>query len=214
MVSSLLMLLPRLSLAEASCADDYGESTASFEYVAGPADEYSLEQPFGGTSSVTNIGEYIQLVYEFAVGLISIIAVVLIMIGGVRWIIAAGNESAIGEAREMITSAVLGLVIALLSYTILVFISPELLNIDSSIAKIPIPLACGTPEPVTVSVSSVDGLNGNGAQLCANAATELQRLATEMRATCPTCIIVVGSALRTHESQAALYACYTQSAAA
>lgn len=100
---------------------------------------YTLEQPFGGQTIIQSWGEYVQTLYEFSLGLVSIIAVVLIMIGGIRWIAAAGNESAIGEAREMITSAVIGLIIALLSYTLLVFINPALVEQNFAVAKIPVP---------------------------------------------------------------------------
>lgn len=212
--SAVILFVPRYVLASSACESDYGEASLTFEYVAGPADVYVLEQPFGGEIAVTSLGQYIQLVYEFSVGLVSIAAVVLIMIGGLRWIAAAGNESAITEAKEMITSAVLGLVIALLSYTLLLFINPQLTDLESSVAKIPLPLSCGTPDPEVVDITSIDGLKGGGNKLCANAVTELQRLATAMRTTCPSCTIVVGSGTRTHEQQAALYQCYTQSAAA
>jgi D-alanyl-D-alanine dipeptidase len=200
---------PQPLLAAAACESNYGEASLILEYVSGPSDRYSLEQPIAGASSVATIGEYIQLVYQFAVGLASIIAVVLIMVGGLRWIAAAGNESAITQAKEMITSAVLGLIIAMLSYTILLFLNPTLLDIETKIAKIPLPLACGTPDPVVESIPSIAGLNGKGSRSCQNLSLEIQRIATEMRASkCSTCTIVVGNSYRTHESQAELYSCY------
>src|SRR3989338_8645953 len=116
-----IMFLPQLTWAAAgaSCGTKgAGDANASV-YVSGPEDKYTLEQPFGGTAAVANLGEYIQLVYQFALGVVGIFAVVLIMFGGLRWISAAGNESVIGEAKEIITSAVTGLAIALLSYIIL-----------------------------------------------------------------------------------------------
>lgn len=94
---------------------------------------YRLEQPFGGKASIGSFGEYVQLLYQYALGLVGIIAVVLIMFGGLRWITAAGNESVIGEAKEIVVSAVTGLVIALLSYTILVFINPRLVDLPLSV---------------------------------------------------------------------------------
>lgn len=97
---------------------------------------YSLEQPFGGVSSVSGFPAYLQLVYQFALGIVGIIATVLIMFGGVRWISAAGNESIIGEAKEIIIAAVTGLIIALLSYVILLVINPQLINISFNLKKI------------------------------------------------------------------------------
>lgn len=99
---------------------------------------YVLEQPFGGTRSVANPTQYIQLVYSFALGIVGIIATVLIMMGGVQWISAAGNEAIIGKAKEIIIAAVTGLVIALLSYIILLVINPKLINIGFNLQKIAI----------------------------------------------------------------------------
>lgn len=209
-----LLVLPQFTLA----ADDQcgsagpGEANAP-DYIVGPDEGYQLEQPFGGVANVASIGEYIQLVYQFALGIVGIIAVVLIMFGGVRWIAAAGNESVISEAKEIITSAVTGLMIALLSYVILAFINPQTLDTDVSVFKIPIPLKCSFT-PTLVPIPDSLGLAGNGAQACPNFVAALQRVATAMRTEptnpgyCPTCTIQVGNAYRSPESQEPIYACY------
>lgn len=98
--------------------------------------DYTLEQPFGGFANVSSLGHYFTIVYQFALGIVGIIAVVLIMFGGLRWVAAAGNESIIGEAKEIITSAVVGLAIALLSYIILAFINPQFTTATLSIPQI------------------------------------------------------------------------------
>ncbi|MFA6475768.1 MAG: hypothetical protein WCV88_06305, partial [Patescibacteria group bacterium] len=176
----------------------------------------NFEQPFGGVASVKNIGEYIQLVYQFALGIVGIIAVTLIMFGGVRWIAAAGNESMISEAKETIISAVTGLVIALLSYTILAFINPQTLKTDVSVFKIPVPTITCANTPTLTPIPTIAGLAGNGAQACPGTVLALQEIATKMRDVankaedyyCPTCTIQVGSAYRTPQEQAPMYACY------
>lgn len=99
---------------------------------------YTLEQPFGNTSVVTSFGQYLQMVYSYSAGIIGIIAVVLIMAGGIMWIGAAGNEQIIGTAKEIIISALTAVVIIVLSYAILIFISPRLVEISFSLQKIPI----------------------------------------------------------------------------
>jgi hypothetical protein len=144
---------------------------------------YALEQPFGGLSKVQSWAQYIQAVYQFAIGLASIIAVVLIMLGGVRWIVAAGNESAITQAKEMIGSAVLGLVIALLSYSLLLFINPALVEQDFAIAEVPIPNAddefwkrkwCNVTSPAFASQQCNSASSGNlqcSEVLCGDLAT-------------------------------------------
>ncbi|MBU2264307.1 pilin, partial [Patescibacteria group bacterium] len=74
------------------------------------------------------ISEYIAGIYKYAIGIVGILAAVVLMIGGVLWIIAGGNATAIGEAKSWIAASLTGLVIALCSYTILYQVNPNLLN--------------------------------------------------------------------------------------
>ena len=120
-ISLLATVLPLAVQAESEYVDDIS---------------YTLEQPFGGQQQVTSAAQYIQLVYQFSLGIVGIFATVLIMFGGLQWIQAAGNEQKITSAKEIIVSAVTGLVIALLSYTILVFINPQLVQQGFSLKKI------------------------------------------------------------------------------
>ena len=130
--------------------------------------DYTLEQPFGGQDNIASLAEYINVVYAFALGIVGIIAVVLIMAGGLRWVAAAGNESAITEAKEIITSAVTGLAIALLSYVILAFINP---SITSSTLSIPV-IAIGK-ETSIVDLPKCDSADFNG-KTCTNPDTSTQ----------------------------------------
>ncbi len=78
-----------------------------------------LEIGIGGDDSVTGIVDYIDLIYKFATGIVGGLAVVMIIIGGVQYSAAAGNQKAIGSAKETITSAIVGLVVVGLAYLIL-----------------------------------------------------------------------------------------------
>lgn len=72
------------------------------------------------------LGEYTVGIYQYAIGIIGILAAIVIMIGGVIWLLAGGNSSKIGEAKKWIGGSIGGLVIALASYTILYQINPNL----------------------------------------------------------------------------------------
>lgn len=108
-----------------ACTDLSGET------VVAPTSTYQLEVPLGSTTSVTGFNEYIKIVYRFAVGLIALIALFLIVLGGIIWIIAAGNEQSITKAKTMIMSAIIGLLLALSSYIILYTINPKLIELES-----------------------------------------------------------------------------------
>jgi hypothetical protein len=49
--------------------------------------------------------------------------VIMIIIGGFRMIFAQGNEEAFGKAKKTITYAVIGLVVAVMSFSIVQIIS-------------------------------------------------------------------------------------------
>ncbi|MCX7779163.1 MAG: pilin [Patescibacteria group bacterium] len=72
------------------------------------------------------IGEYLIAIYKWSVGAIAILAVVMIMIHGVRWLIAGGEAPKISEAKKGITYAVTGLIFILLTHQILSLIDPRL----------------------------------------------------------------------------------------
>lgn len=70
------------------------------------------------------IGEYIAAIYNFAIVVISILAVVMIIVAGIRIITSAGGPAK-GAAYKKIGQAVIGLFIAWGSYVILYTINPN-----------------------------------------------------------------------------------------
>lgn len=209
-ITAIVLCLP----FQAAYADDPDHCGAAGGVADGDAEEYipelptpySLEQPFGGRASVTTVGEYIQLVYSYAAGIIGIIAVVLIMAGGLMWIAAAGNEQTISTAKEIIVSALTAVIIIVLSFAILRIINPTLVTQKFVVPKIPIK-GCVVPDGEVVSIPSHSNLTGSGS-LCPGAAAALVQIADSLAATCPDCKIGIGSTFRSSDSQEPLYACY------
>jgi len=106
--------------------------------IADFKDPLVLAIPILGKTEINNLGEYIQLVYNWSIGAIAIIAVVMIMIAGFQWISSAGNEKAIGSAQQRIKNAIFGLVLIGGAYLILQIANPATLNIQlPNIIKIP-----------------------------------------------------------------------------
>jgi len=72
------------------------------------------------------IGEYIGGVYKYAVGIAGIAAVIVLMIGGIIWLVSGGDASKITQSKELIIGSISGLVLLLCSYVILYQINPDL----------------------------------------------------------------------------------------
>ncbi len=107
-----------------------GESGSALAQKKSPVKYIDLQVPVPGLGGkTTGFPQYLMYMYKFLVGSIGLIAVVMIMVGGFKWILAAGNSSRIEDAKTTIFSAVAGLLIALGSYTILNLINPNLTNL-------------------------------------------------------------------------------------
>ena len=67
-------------------------------------------------------------IIKVILGFLGIIAVVIILLGGFKWMTAGGNEDKIEEAKKMITAGVIGLVIILAAFGIATFVISSLLG--------------------------------------------------------------------------------------
>jgi hypothetical protein len=89
---------------------------------------YKLLAPIPGLEfAPTNIGEYFNTIFNIAIGICAVLAVIMMIIGGVQYM---GVESIFGKtkAKEQITSAIFGLLIALGAFALLNTINPALLG--------------------------------------------------------------------------------------
>src|SRR3989344_2108591 len=98
----------------------------------------------GMSLNCSSVGEYVKAIYTLSVYAGSILAVVVLMIGGFIWLTAGGNVSQVGQAGSYIGGAIAGFLLLLLSLTILQMVNPALgqfkpLNIEP-VKRINLPL--------------------------------------------------------------------------
>lgn len=67
-------------------------------------------------------------VIRIILGFLGIIAVVIILLGGFKWMTAGGNEDKVGEAKKLITAGIIGLVIIVAAFAIATFVLDSLIN--------------------------------------------------------------------------------------
>jgi hypothetical protein len=109
-----LVLAGKVSAAELSEGELWGGTTI----------QQAVEDNSGLTT--TDPREIIANVIRIIMGFLGIIAVVIILMGGFKWMTAAGGEEKISEAKKMITAGVIGLVIVLASFGIATFVISSL----------------------------------------------------------------------------------------
>jgi hypothetical protein len=69
-----------------------------------------------------NLEELVLNLTRYVMGIIGVIAIVMIVIAGFRMVISGGNEGSVKAAKNQLTWAVIGLIVALLAYTIVAII--------------------------------------------------------------------------------------------
>ncbi|MCK5021854.1 MAG: hypothetical protein KAR54_01225 [Candidatus Pacebacteria bacterium] len=87
----------------------------------------------------SNIGEYLQGIFILGVGLASVLAVLMIVIGGFKYMTAEASPFSIEEAKKNITNAILGLILILASWLLLNTISPDLINFNLNLKGVTLP---------------------------------------------------------------------------
>ncbi len=103
------------------------------------------------------LGEYIATMYKFAIAVMSIIAVVVIIVAGLRMTMSGGDASAMQAGKESIGKALIGLLLAVGSYTILYSVNPELVAFKNLRVKYVEPESL---EDVEREFASTGGLEG------------------------------------------------------
>ena len=61
-------------------------------------------------------------IINIILGFLGILAVVLILFGGFKWMTAAGNEDKVAEAKKLLVAGVIGLIIILAAYALAAFV--------------------------------------------------------------------------------------------
>jgi len=93
--------------------------------------------------SIESIGEQIGLgeadlkqtvlnIVQLVLGLMTLIAVVLVIYGGFVWLTSAGNEDNIEKAKHIISAAVVGLIIILLAWAVVIFVARTTANVTNT----------------------------------------------------------------------------------
>lgn len=123
----LIFLLPQVVLAQ---TDITGGEVCKFDKAKDGIQQQfhipGVTKEIGGKFYVKNLGCYIIGIYRYFASIAGILATVMIMWGGVKYVVSFGNQQKVADAKEQITAALIGLLLVLSSYAILYFINPNL----------------------------------------------------------------------------------------
>jgi len=106
--------------------------------IASPALAQGEPTPFSIEDVGSRIGlggadlkETVLNIIQLLLGLMTLIAVALIIYAGFVWLTAAGNEENVEKAKRIISAAVVGLIIVLLAWAIVIFVARTTANVTN-----------------------------------------------------------------------------------
>jgi len=80
----------------------------------------------GGSENTRDLPTFIKSIVNILLFVIGAISVIIIIIGGIRYVTSAGDSNQISGAKNTILYAVVGVVIALMAYAIVNFVLANL----------------------------------------------------------------------------------------
>ncbi len=70
----------------------------------------------------------ISNVIKSFMGLLGVLAVVIVLLGGFKWMLSGGSEEKVAEAKKMIVSGAIGLIIIMMAFAIAQFVIGAIVN--------------------------------------------------------------------------------------
>lgn len=89
---------------------------ASATAILNPTD--NPEVVSGATGGQSSLRGLILTIVNYFLGFLGLLAVIMVIYGGVTYVSSAGNDEAVGKAKKIIMYALVGIVIILLSFVI------------------------------------------------------------------------------------------------
>jgi hypothetical protein len=129
-----LMLVPALALTlsfvaptavlavegGATCTGGNGDITQ------GPAGGAACAKPASGATNLFGPNGIFITITNILLFIIGAVAVVMLIIGGIRYVVSSGDQNAVTSAKNTILYAIIGIVVAFLAYAAVNFVTAQL----------------------------------------------------------------------------------------
>jgi uncharacterized membrane protein len=95
------------------------------------ASDYGLNDSAASGTGLSKkpLKESILSIIRWSLGSLGLVAVVLVLYGGFMWMTASGNDDRISKAKQIISAALIGMIIILLSFAIVQFFGKGVNNV-------------------------------------------------------------------------------------
>ncbi len=85
----------------------------------------------GATTSSTLLARYVAAFYTWGLSIVGVLAVLMLMAGGITWLTSAGDSGKIGNAKKMISGSLFGTLLLVGAYFFLNTINPDITKLPA-----------------------------------------------------------------------------------
>lgn len=110
---------PSVSFADASC-------TGTGDITQGPAGGAACAKPASGATNLFGPNGIFITITNILLFVIGAVAVVMLIVGGIRYVVSSGDQNAVTGAKNTILYAIIGIVVAFLAYAAVNFVTAQL----------------------------------------------------------------------------------------
>ncbi len=124
-----VMVLSLGTIALMGVQDASAQALTAGELFGGDVDgdEFASTAGLGEANLVDTIAQIIRI----ALGFLGVISVVIILLGGFKWMTAGGNDDKVKKAKQLLFSGIIGLVIIISAYAIASFVIDSIVSATS-----------------------------------------------------------------------------------
>lgn len=131
LAGSLMALLLLVGFAVPAFAQDAQQQInnglctgSNLQFTDNPTDQCAA----AGTDATTKINNIVHTIVNLLSAVVGIVAVIMIIVGGFRYITSGGNDTSVTSAKNTILYAIIGLVVVALAQLIVRFTLSKLTN--------------------------------------------------------------------------------------
>ena len=108
----------------------------SADFVLAVDLEVPLPETGGGQITTAPIlPDYVKYIFNFSIGIAGLIAFLMLVYGGFRYLTSAGNPSAMSDANSQIFASLIGLIVILGVWLLLTTINPQLIVLNPELKE-------------------------------------------------------------------------------
>jgi hypothetical protein len=131
-IAGLTLVVPALVLGFAFVTPNAAHAQNCTDVTAGGiGNGAACAQPTGAAQNLFGDGSIFNTITNILLFLIGAVSVIMLIIGGVRYVVSGGDQGAVTSAKNTILYAIIGIVIAFLAFAAVRFVTDQLQKASS-----------------------------------------------------------------------------------